>query len=312
MPRKRSRPSILEDALASRWPLSAGLCGIFATVGFVILPGVLSSNAVFRPLAATIRLLSLFPVIGFGAIAVIKFFRETSTAKVSEHDRRPRAAFNPSSNVRRSSLEGGSDHPAAPAPPEAASSPRPTAWSLALLQAIEWKRFEEVVAAYFRAKNFRCETIGCGPDGGVDGRLYFGDLPDAVGIVQCKAWGNKQVGVAPVRELLGVMAHEKVSREYFCATGDFSKDAIAFAAANPIKLISGRDLIDAIAQMSNEASRVLLAVSTTGDYTTPTCPSCGIKLVERTIAGKAAWGCRHYPRCRAKIFRRTDRATVTT
>lgn len=129
-------------------------------------------------------------------------------------------------------------------------------------------------------------------------------MPTPVAIVQCKAWGDRQVGVSPVRELLGVMAHEKVSRGYFCATGNFSKDAIAFAASNPIRLITGRALLDAIAQMPLQAQRDLLAVSTAGDYTTPTCPSCGIKLVERIIGGKAAWGCRNYPRCRTKIFRK--------
>ena len=98
------------------------------------------------------------------------------------------------------------------------------------------------------------------------------------------------------------MAHEKVDRGYFCATGEFSQEAIAFAASNPIKLISGRDLLEAIAQMPEQIRRDLLAVSTTGDYTTPTCASCGIKLVERTISGRAAWGCLNYPRCRMKIF----------
>ena len=165
-----------------------------------------------------------------------------------------------------------------------------------------------MVAAYFRAKNFRCETIAYGPDGGVDGRLYFGDLPSPVGVVQCKAWDSKLVGVAPVRELLGVMTHERVTRGYFCARGDFSKDAIAFAASNPIKLITGRDLLNAIAQMPLQAQQALLAVSTEGDYTTPTCTSCGIKLVERVIGGKAAWGCRNYPKCKIKIFRKASGA----
>ena len=62
--------------------------------------------------------------------------------------------------------------------------------------------------------------------------------------------------------------------------------------------------------MPMQAQRNLLAVCTSGDYTTPTCPSCGIKLVERIIGGKAAWGCRNYPRCRSKIFRRSEQRTT--
>lgn len=287
--------------------MAAVMCVICFVAGLVVIPHVFASNLFLRGLAPLIRTISLVVAVAFAGIAVFKFVREANNGRTTTSTRDRLSTAEPSSNQRQASYTGASDDPVGPVRTEPFVLSTPTEWSLALLQSIEWKRFEEVVAAYFRAKNFRCETIEYGPDGGVDGRLYFGDLPGAVGIVQCKAWGSKQVGVAPVRELLGVMAHEKVSRGYFCATGDFSKEATAFAAVNPIKLISGRDLLDAIAQMPAEARGQLLAVSTTGDYTTPTCPSCGIKLVERTIGGRAAWGCRHYPRCGTKIFRKNDR-----
>ncbi len=307
MPKKRNEPSIVEIVMISRWPVAATLCVICFVAGFLVIPHVLASNVFLRGLAPLIRTVSLVAFVGFAGVAVFKFLREANTDRAAMKPREHPSTTRPASNQRQASYLGAASDQVAPVRTEPFVRSTPSEWSLALLQSIEWKRFEEVVAAYFRAKNFRCETIEYGPDGGVDGRLYFGDLPDAVGIVQCKAWGSKQVGVAPVRELLGVMAHEKVSRGYFCATGDFSKEAIAFAAANPIKLISGRDLLDAIAQMPAEARGQLLAVSTTGDYTTPTCPSCGIKLVERTIGSRSAWACRHFPRCRTKIFRKSER-----
>ena len=277
--------------------------------GVLIVPNVMASDLYLKALAPTVRTLALIAAGIFGLVALVKRIRESQADRTADrlsqhlavvartrqrtHDRAPQRMEPRVDPISR--------EPTAPMPPVA-----PSAWSLALLQSIEWKRFEEVVAAYFRAKNFRCETLAYGPDGGIDGRLYFGDLSHAVGVVQCKAWGQRPVGVAPVRELLGVMAHEKVTRGYVCATGGFSNDAIAFAATNPIKLISGRDFIDAIAQMPEQTQRELLAVSTTGEYTTPTCPACGIKLVARTIGGKSAWGCHHYPRCRVKIFRKSE------
>ena len=239
-------------------------------------------------------------------VAVFKYRREASATHPPTTQRSRLRSAPPRPDPPRTAYPRAADDAAGSLGREPDMPSRPTAWSLPLLQSIEWKRFEEVVAAYFRAKNFRCDTVAHGPDGGVDGRLYFGDLPAPVGIVQCKAWGNRPVGVAPVRELRGVMAHEKVDRGYFCATGDFSPEAIAFAASNPIRLITGPDLLDAIAQMPVAAQRDLLALCTTGDYTTPTCASCGIKLFERTIGGKAAWGCRNYPRCKTKIFRRSE------
>jgi hypothetical protein len=83
--------------------------------------------------------------------------------------------------------------------------PKPTAWSLELLRRIEWKRFEELTAAFYRAIGLRSETIRCGADGGIDAKLFKGDSPDPTAIVQCKAWNARPVGVKPVRELLGVM-----------------------------------------------------------------------------------------------------------
>lgn len=305
MPRKRDDESLIEVALTSRWPVAATAAAVFFVGGYLVVPAILFAEPILRPLATIARTFSLIAVVAFAAIALIKFLAESGarTSTVVNFER-PSTVKPPRPRVS-SRYPHAADDPVGPTRTEPFVRPAANEWSLPLLQSIEWKRFEEVIAAYFRAKGFRCETIEYGSDGGVDGRLYFGDLPAPVGVVQCKAWGSRQVGAAPVRELLGVMAHERVTRGYFCATGDFSKDAIAFAAANPIKLITGQDLLTAIAQMSTEAQRSLLAVSTTGDYTTPTCPSCGIKLVARTIGGKAAWGCRNYPRCRTKIYRKS-------
>jgi len=44
--------------------------------------------------------------------------------------------------------------------------------------------------------------------------------------------------------------------------------------------------------------------ATAGDYTTPTCASCGVKMIVRTpkAGGKAFWGCVNYPRCTMIIY----------
>ena len=317
MPRPRE-PSLIEEVLTGRWPVAAAAAAL-AFVAFLIVPGILASSIAFVALVPLARSVALLAFAGFAAVALVKYIREASTVRTVDQVSKHLSVVERARERSRHRYPGASNDPIGPTrvepfvpqrPPtraEPSARPKPTEWSLALLQSIEWKRFEEVVAAYFRAKGFRCRTLDQGPDGGIDGRLYFGDLATPVGVVQCKAW-TRQVGVGPVRELLGSMAHERVARGYFCATGEFSKDAIAFAASNPIKLITGRELLEAIAEMSAEAQRELLVVSTTGDYTTPTCPTCGTKLVERTIGGKEKWACPTFPRCRYTMFRRADRA----
>lgn len=183
---------------------------------------------------------------------------------------------------------------------EQASSPepKPTAWSLELLRQIEWKRFEELSAAFYREIGLRSETIRCGADGGIDAKLYKDGSAEPTAIVQCKAWNSRPVGVKPVRELLGVMTHQKVPEGIFIATRDFTNEATEFAKSNPIDLVSGSAFLDMIQKLSVEAQQRLLAIATEGEFTTPTCPSCGIKMVWRKSERNDFWGCANYPRCK--------------
>ncbi|HMT84388.1 MAG TPA: topoisomerase DNA-binding C4 zinc finger domain-containing protein, partial [Ottowia sp.] len=43
-----------------------------------------------------------------------------------------------------------------------------------------------------------------------------------------------------------------------------------------------------------------LAVAFEGEYWRPTCPSCGVKLMDRKprSGGQRFWGCANYPRCK--------------
>lgn len=178
-------------------------------------------------------------------------------------------------------------------------------WSLGLLREIDWKRFEEVCADYFRAIGFRAFTQNNGPDGGIDITLYPTDNAGLVSaIVQCKRWSRQQVGPKAIREFLGVMTDEKMSKGIFVTSSSFNHEAVRLAADNNIELIDGATLLAKILALSPEKQARLLNVATEGDYLTPTCASCGIKLVERTSSMDRSkfWGCVNYPRCRFKLF----------
>lgn len=172
-------------------------------------------------------------------------------------------------------------------------------WSKELLQAIEWKRFEDLCASFYREKGIRSETTPLGADGGIDIRLYQeAENSKVTGIVQCKAWGDKQVGVQYVRELLGVMTHEKIEKGFFMAPGGFTDDAREIAKANRITLLDSKLFLAMIERLPAEARRRLLTFATEGDFTTPSCPGCGTKMVNRKGKRGNFWGCRNYPRCK--------------
>jgi restriction system protein len=165
---------------------------------------------------------------------------------------------------------------------------------------MEWKRFEYLAAAYYERIGFRTEPIGWGADGGVDVKLFRGDLPNPVSIVQCKAWNGKAVAVSEVRELLGVMTDSKVKTGVFLTTSSFTAPAVEFAEGNLIALVDGKQFLGRILALPSDVQAELLAVACEGDWTTPSCPSCAIKLVVREGQRGRFWGCMNFPRCKYK------------
>lgn len=163
---------------------------------------------------------------------------------------------------------------------------------------MDWKSLELVSAAYYECRGFRTQTTPCGADGGIDVTLYRPDSAEPFGIVQCKSWSTRQVGVKPLRELLGVMVHNKVTNGVFIATGTYTEEAINFAKANGIKLGTGETLLASIQRLEPQQQQRLLEIATAGDWTTPSCPSCGTKMVRRQSNSRDFWGCRSSPRCR--------------
>jgi restriction system protein len=181
--------------------------------------------------------------------------------------------------------------------------PKPTRWSRELLKALEWKRIEQLSAMYFRTLKFRVEEAPPGPDGGVDLRLYTGSSTTPEILVQCKAWNSWKVGVSEIRELFGVMAASGVNEAAYVTTSTFSRDAIEFSRGKNILLIDGDDLLRKLLNLMPEDQEHILRAITAGDYTTPTCPSCGVKMVKRQTgtSGELFWGCPTFPRCRGTI-----------
>jgi restriction system protein len=182
----------------------------------------------------------------------------------------------------------------------AETAPRPDKWSLELLRAIDWKRFEEVCAEYFRVCGFHATTKSHGPDGGIDVILYAPqDKSKVVNVVQCKQW-KRQVGPKLLRELLGVMTDMKVERGVFVTSSMFNDEAGRIAHENRIHLIDGPAFLEQILKRSAADQQRLLSVATEGDYLTPSCPSCGTKLVRRESKKDRSsfWGCSNHPSCR--------------
>ena len=182
-------------------------------------------------------------------------------------------------------------------------------WTAELLAELEWKRFEEICADYFEIIGFKPKIQKYGPDGGIDISLFWRDSPKPVAIAQCKAWTTTyKVGVKDVRELFGVMISEGVKEAFFLTSSSFTREAERFVVEKKLTLVDGRQLLRRIKELPEEQQKTLLERATRGDYKTPTCSSCGIKMKLRSNRRGKFWGC---PKCRHTMKCRKDVRSVT-
>jgi restriction system protein len=175
-------------------------------------------------------------------------------------------------------------------------------WTIELLRQLEWKRFEQVVSAYSRSLGYTTKNTQVGSDGGVAAHLFQGGRPQPVMIMQCKAWDVRDIGLEPVCGLYNLMTVDKVGYGVFYTTGEFSADATEFARGKILDLVDGREFIHRIKQLAPAIQQRILDEVIQGDYTTPTCPGCDIKMVPRppedgATNGTRVWICRNQPHC---------------
>jgi restriction system protein len=173
-------------------------------------------------------------------------------------------------------------------------------WTPELLKQIEWRRFEELCAAYFQALGFRTDVVPAGAGGGVDINLFEQGAERPSALVQCQPWNAYRVGIKPVRGLLGAMASGQVGEGVMVTSGKFTQEARDFARKEKISLVDGAELLGKFADLEPEKAVGLLRFATQGDFQTPTCPTCALKMIPRksTTHGRKFWGCRNYPSCK--------------
>ncbi|MDB6126846.1 MAG: topoisomerase, partial [Verrucomicrobia bacterium] len=175
------------------------------------------------------------------------------------------------------------------------SEPFAKGWTLGLLKELEWHRFQIVVAAYERELGHDARQAAFGADDGIDIKIFENGAALPSRVILCKAHGQ-QVKIDLVRAFYEVMEHENVAAGSFFAPDGFTTEAMAFAAGKNLELIDGTKFIARIKVLDQAAQFRLLQTATDGDYKTPTCATCGIKMKLVGEPERAHWGCVNFPR----------------
>lgn len=297
------------EARAARRREEAAFKFLATGVVFVIAPLVLRGWTLGKELAAIIPIGLIVLVIGALMLVSGRYQKQRALATSSHPEYVPTLLTRLEVNEKdlvAAEFDPASEEAKAIAP---GKIPRPACWGPDVFRVIEWRRFEAVVEALFRQAGMQTKSQSHGADGGVDIWLYSRQQPDVpVGLVQCKHWFSKPVGVDKIRELRGVMAAKKVGRGIFATTSTFTPDATQFGRENGIDLMDVEHLLAYIAKRTPEEQRALLDVALEGNYWRPTCARCGTKMVERAPrkGGSSFWGCSNYPRCKSTLSTRTS------
>jgi restriction system protein len=176
--------------------------------------------------------------------------------------------------------------------------------SLMSLHNLSWKQFEFMVAEAYRRQGYAVDySFNRGADGGIDLTLR---REGKTSLVQCKQWKVYSVGVSVVREMFGVLTAEKADEVIIVTTGNFTRDAIEFAAGKPIRLMDGPHVLELVRSVQNESRDNAESDSEKSDQKPPACPQCGKTMVLRLArrganAGNYFWGCSTYPGCKETL-----------
>ena len=112
---------------------------------------------------------------------------------------------------------------------------------------------------------------------------------------------QRQIEVAAVRDLYGVMASAGAAGGIVVTAGSFSDEARKFAAGRKVELIDGQML-----EVLMRTNHVRPPSAAPKSAAAPRCPSCGRPMSVRVArkgsnAGKAFWGCPRFPECRGTL-----------
>ena len=304
--RRKKQPRTSDLLLALPWWMLA----IGAAAGYLvfhnILPAAFAANPLLSGVGMLARGLAWMPALLLAFFAVLSYLRERSQqadarlgptrTEPAARARPPKAPPQPARNAAGSTAPNPARNTTPPAQTTTSAEPAvPQSWTLEAIQSLEWKRFELLCVQYYEQMGFAVKTVPHGADGGIDATLYKTGQDAPVAVVQCKAW-SKPVKVEQVRALGGSMLAHKVRRGVFWSLSGYVGNPVQdYSELAGIQLLDGPAVLERIRALDAEKQAALLGKVFEGDYRTPSCPACGVKLVARNGRSGAFWGCTNFP-----------------
>ncbi len=159
-----------------------------------------------------------------------------------------------------------------------------------LLSKLEWKRFEELVVAYYVKTGVVAVRTKTGPASPVHIKISWKGEPRPFACVQCIAHPQGLVDAKSLQDLFAVLTAEDIRRGYVVSRGKFSVNARDYAEEKHLTLLPGDIFLEKLNALPDTARNEIMQTVTTGDYQTPSCPKCDARMVHSTD-DPAMWRC---------------------
>jgi restriction system protein len=176
-------------------------------------------------------------------------------------------------------------------------------WSDEVFAVIEWRRFEAVCESLFQQAGFSARAQPLAVEAGLDLALYAANAVNPTLMARCQHRQGIPVGLGPLKQFRNLLDEKGLRRGIFATNTQYAPEALAFARSRSIHALDGAGLLNMIQKHAPEQQAALLAIAFEGEYWRPTCPNCGVKLMQRLTCknGDAFWSCRNFPRCRTVV-----------
>lgn len=159
---------------------------------------------------------------------------------------------------------------------------------------LEWKRFEELVAAYYAKTGVVARRTKAGPKGAVNIKISWKGESRPFAYVRVISNTTGLIEAAPLQDLVTVLATEDIRRGYVVSSGKFSVNARDLAEEKHLTLLPGDIFLEKLNALPDTARTELMQEIMAGDPVTPSCPKCEAKMM-RAPDDPSLWRCANHP-----------------
>jgi hypothetical protein len=168
-----------------------------------------------------------------------------------------------------------------------------TRFTQEMLNKLEWKRFEELVAAYYNRTGVVATRTKAGPANPVHVWISWKGEQRPFACVLCVARPSGLVEAQTLQPLSDVLATEDIRRGYVVTSGKFAVSARDLGEEKHLTLLSGDLFLEKLNALPDNVRAELIRDAMAGDYGTPSCPRCETKMARSGMDGET-WHC---PQC---------------